>query len=76
MPSVTPVEGWTGKIIVLFPTMAEFRGKMGPALRVRIPPPKQATGKRPPIAEPKAPAEPSREAPPASEATVADDTGG
>jgi hypothetical protein len=35
--------GWTGKIIVLFPTMDEFRGKMGPALRVRIPPPKQAT---------------------------------
>jgi hypothetical protein len=37
------VEGWAGKIIVVFPTMAEFRGKMGPALRVRIPPPKQAT---------------------------------
>jgi hypothetical protein len=29
------VEGWVGKIIVVFPTMAEFRGKMGPALRVR-----------------------------------------
>jgi hypothetical protein len=37
------VDGWTGKIIVVFPTMAEFRGKMGPALRVRIPPPKQPT---------------------------------
>jgi hypothetical protein len=35
------VDGWTGKIIVVFPTTAEFRGKMGPALRVRIPPPKQ-----------------------------------
>ena len=35
-----PVEGWVGKIIVLFPTVAEFRGKMGPALRVRIPTPK------------------------------------
>ena len=23
------VEGWTGKIIVVFPTTAEFRGKMG-----------------------------------------------
>jgi len=34
------VDGWSGKIIVLFPTTAEFRGKMGPALRVRIPPPK------------------------------------
>jgi hypothetical protein len=33
-------EGWVGKIIVLFPTMAEFRGTMKPALRVRIPPPK------------------------------------
>jgi hypothetical protein len=31
---------WINKIIVLFPTMAEFRGEMGPALRVRIPPPK------------------------------------
>src|SRR6516165_10459745 len=33
---------WKGKIIVIFPTMAEFRGKMGPALRVKIPPPKQS----------------------------------
>ena len=33
---------WTGKIIVVFPTMTDFRGKMTPALRVRIPPPKQA----------------------------------
>ena len=38
------VEGWTGKIVVIFPTTAEFRGKMGPAIRVRIPPPKQASG--------------------------------
>ena len=36
--------GWAGKIIVIFPTMAEFRGTMKPALRVRIPPPKQAAG--------------------------------
>ena len=35
-----PVDGWSNKIIVLFPTTAEFRGKMSPALRVRIPPPK------------------------------------
>ena len=34
---------WIGKIIVVFPTMTDFRGKMTPALRVRIPPPKQAT---------------------------------
>ena len=37
-------DGWIGKIIVIFPTMAEFRGTMKPALRVRIPPPKQAAG--------------------------------
>ena len=41
------VEGWIGKIIVVFPTMADFRGKMAPALRVRIPPPKQADGAAP-----------------------------
>jgi hypothetical protein len=34
--------GWVGKIIVVFPTMVDMRGKMTPALRVRIPPPKQA----------------------------------
>jgi len=39
-----PCDGWIGKIIVIFPTMAEFRGTMKPALRVRIPPPKQAAG--------------------------------
>jgi hypothetical protein len=32
--------GWAGKIIVLFPTTAELRGDMKPAMRVRIPPPK------------------------------------
>ena len=30
---------WNGKIIVVFPTMVDMRGKMTPALRVRIPPP-------------------------------------
>jgi hypothetical protein len=35
------VEGWGGKIVIVFPAMAEFRGKIGPALRVRIPSPKQ-----------------------------------
>jgi hypothetical protein len=45
-----PVSDWIGKIIVLFPTMAEFRGTMKPALRVRIPPPKQAAGNGQPIA--------------------------
>jgi hypothetical protein len=48
-----PVSGWVGKIIVLFPTMDEFRGKMGPAMRVRIPPPKQPTGDGQATAPPK-----------------------
>src|SRR5499427_4321739 len=37
-------ESWTGKIIIAFPTTAEFRGEMKPALRVRIPPPKGSNG--------------------------------
>jgi len=45
-------DGWAGKIIVLFPTMAEFRGTMKPALRVRIPAPK---GNGQPAAKPAAP---------------------
>jgi len=49
-------ESWTGKIIIAFPTMAEFRGEMKPALRVRIPPPKQATaGNGQPVAKPATP---------------------
>jgi hypothetical protein len=35
------VDGWVGKIIIIFPTMVDMRGKLVPALRVRIPPPKQ-----------------------------------
>ena len=67
-----PIEGWNGKIIVLFPTMAEFRGKMGPAMRVRIPPPKQATGNGQGQAAAKpAPAEPPP--PPPATTSVADD---
>ena len=34
------MEVWPGKIVVLFSIMADFRGQMTPALRVRIPPPK------------------------------------
>jgi hypothetical protein len=37
-----PVDGWIGKIIHIYPTMVDMRGKLTPALRVRIPPPKQA----------------------------------
>jgi hypothetical protein len=46
------VDGWSGKIIVLYPTTAEFRGKMGPALRVRIPPPKDSYKAPPPPPKP------------------------
>ena len=34
-------ELWAGKVIAIFPTTTDFRGKMVPALRVRIPPPKE-----------------------------------
>jgi hypothetical protein len=37
------MEAWVGKIIVVFSTMTDLRGKMVSALRLRIPPPKQAT---------------------------------
>ena len=33
------VDGWTGKIIVIYPTTAEFRGEVKPCLRVKLPPP-------------------------------------
>ena len=41
------VDSWAGKIIVVFPTTVDFRGKLVPALRVRIPPPKQAAAATP-----------------------------
>ena len=47
--------GWKGKIIVLYPTTDEFRGV--PALRVRIPPPKEGNGQTV-AAKPKPPAPP------------------
>jgi hypothetical protein len=56
--------GWTSKVIVVFPTMAEFRGEMKPALRVRIPPPK-SSGQ--PAAKPVIPP------PPATDAAEVDD---
>jgi hypothetical protein len=37
------MEAWVGKIIIAFPTHTDFCGKLVPALRVRIPPPKQTT---------------------------------
>src|SRR5262245_51572436 len=40
-------DGWRGKIVVVFPTQDDFRGRMVPVLRVRIPPPKQSAGNGP-----------------------------
>jgi hypothetical protein len=37
--------GWAKQLIVVFPTQAEFRGRLVGALRVRIPPPKQGTSR-------------------------------
>ena len=54
-----PIEGWKGKIIILFPTMAEFRGKMGPAMRVRIPPPKEGNGQAAVRPAPQTPPQPA-----------------
>ena len=34
---------WADAIIIVFPTQTDFGGKMVGALRIRIPPPKQAT---------------------------------
>jgi hypothetical protein len=36
------VDGWVGKVIIVFPMMAEIRGSPKMGLRVRIPPPKQS----------------------------------
>jgi hypothetical protein len=47
---------WTGKLIVVFQTTGDFRGRMVPCLRVRIPPkndPRITTGTpKPPESEP------------------------
>jgi hypothetical protein len=34
-------DDWAGKVVIVFPTNVEFRGQMKPALRVRIPSPKE-----------------------------------
>jgi hypothetical protein len=57
-----PVSGWIGKIIIAFPTQDEFRGRMVPVIRLRIPPPKQGgngqTAAKPPPVPPPVPAAP------------------
>ena len=40
-------KAWEKMIIVIFPTMVDMRGKLTPALRVRIPPPKQTAAAAP-----------------------------
>jgi hypothetical protein len=39
------VAGWKEQIIILFSMMVPFQGRMTPGLRVRIPPPRQASTK-------------------------------
>jgi hypothetical protein len=55
--------GWTDKLIVVFQTMADYRGHLVPALRVRIPPPKQASGNGQTAKPPPAPQTPIADAP-------------
>src|SRR5262249_12267524 len=51
------VDGWKGKIVIIFPTMVDMRGKMTPALRVRIPTPKGGDGQA--VAAPPQPSPPT-----------------
>jgi hypothetical protein len=52
--------GWKGKIIVVYPTTDKFGGRVVPALRVRMPPPKEgneqtvAAKPKPPVPPPDA----------------------
>jgi hypothetical protein len=65
--------GWTGKIIAVFPTQADFRGRLVAALRVRIPPkgnPKITTG---PQAKPAAKGAVAKKAAPAPEPELEED---
>jgi hypothetical protein len=64
-----PLSGWPGKIIIIYPTMVEMQGKMVPALRVRIPPPKQAvaSGNGQAAAAPPQPPQPSPPTPSAQQ---------
>ena len=69
------VAGWIGKLIELFRTKADFRGELVDALRVRIPPPKQAkTSVAPPAQETANAAAATNPAPAASPEPEADPT--
>jgi hypothetical protein len=64
------VSGWIGKIIIVFPTHADFRGKLTPALRVSttspelslLPAPRSANGNSCPCLPPPTPLPQSRAA--------------
>ena len=66
------VAGWAGKLIVLFRTKTDFGGELVDALRVRIPPPKQAGTSVAPrsqeMTKPAAATKPAPAAPPEPEA--------
>jgi hypothetical protein len=53
------MNAWPGKIAVLYVIMDNFRGKMTPSVRVRIPPPKEAH--KAPVSPPKPPKPPADE---------------
>jgi hypothetical protein len=65
------VDGWVGKIIIIFPTMVDMRGKLTPALRVRIPPPKQTGASAAPSAPPRSGNGTAIAAPPPKRTTTA-----
>ena len=70
------MENWAGKVLVVYPTQTDFGGKTVGALRVRIPPPKQATtgagNGQPKVAKPAA-AKDGEVLPPEPKPPLADD---
>jgi hypothetical protein len=62
-------DGCIGKVVVLFSTMVDFRGRMVPGLRIRIPPPKEGNGQAAAKPKPKPPvSDPELDEPPAKPA--------
>jgi hypothetical protein len=59
--------GWVGKIIVVFPAMVDFRGKLTPGTRVRIPPPKEGNGQAAVRPAPQTPPQPALQPPPTAD---------
>jgi hypothetical protein len=49
------VDGWTGKVVIVFPKPVDVRGSMKMGLRVRIPPPKNGKAAAPVAPRPKPP---------------------